>query len=1100
MVALMFGLLIATTSCRDEPLFDMEEIGEGIGDIRATVSFLQPEPALESRAAGNAVGTVSDMWVVLYEINPTGGTDFYGKYHVSAGGYGYQCNQTGNSSEPSDAETGDNLGATGERTPHADFRIDGIPFGKYKMYAVANVPDLSDEDVATEEALKSKNFTWKTTVSENNAMFGYFTSATGQTSQGFDAPVLYVNRKTVDLHAWIKRMVSKVTVAFDPTGLKESVWVYVKSITIHDIPTDCRLGVNNTPDAASELITNGESINYYTAATADDHEKWSLVLSKGSGVQGSSHSNTANALYFFENMQGNYPGQKEYLKEQIPDETGTAIDAPDADGTNDYKDRIKYGSYIEVVGYYLSKNKEKLSSGPIRYRFMLGKDITYNYDAERNFHYKLTLKLRGFANEADWHISYTEQTPTVFTPDKYYISYLYGQSLQFPVRVLTGDDNVRKYKVKAEIIENNWCPFDEPTNSLPPTSVGSMTNINGMAWNKAAYDNVYKKYDTVSKQCAFGFLSLRQPTAGFLYPAGTNQNTMYGSDTNDKLISYYTTNKIGEAEYSLATDGTFNIDGKSNQGSYSVKYDAQDKSVSLLVPMYTRQEKMVPMTDFSGNNPYSRYMRKATVRFTLWDGDKQVAFKDEDGNDIMQRDVPILQVRRVENPKAIYRAHDKTDPFDVTLMIVPNAEDNTTTFEALTSDGPWRASILADPNGLIKLTKDGQTVTSAGQYITGVTDSEIAFTYQPNGTIGADETRCGIILVEYHDYACRHLIFVRQGYNKGVTLGDATWSCFNVYATGKSTTSYVPEDLTTVSVATTASPLSIGSYLKRNQYNYSIREANNDQYGWMKSVTGKDLSVAYLDGTTVKTKNAQWGNIQGYAWRSYDGASYRYDKQWADTWNGVGAQKDKTFTVPTAAQYQSIIDKQLDHGYGVAYADGASATATSIADAFGFTDYNNDNNNGSGSAKGTRVCVVYNRSNGDNVLFPMGNEGQARRPISVKAVSGTESLVAVMPDTGPGALSYSGFRGVLQNSDYRPLTYNIYRHAGAVYWVKQPIHSGNNATYTKFNSAFASWDVGYFTFVFNHYDYGSLGGYLDGSKTCTTATSSDALPIKLIYK
>lgn len=96
---------------------------------------------------------------------------------------------------------------------------------------------------------------------------------------------------------------------------------------------------------------------------------------------------------------------------------------------NDFKDRVLYGSYIEVEGYYKSDNREMMSEGKIIYRFMLGKDVTYNYDAERNYHYKLTLRFNNWANDADWHIVYEEPTPSVYTPNIYYISYLYNQDL-----------------------------------------------------------------------------------------------------------------------------------------------------------------------------------------------------------------------------------------------------------------------------------------------------------------------------------------------------------------------------------------------------------------------------------------------------------------------------------------------------------------------------------------------------------------------------------------------------------------------------------------------------------------------------------------------
>ena len=62
----------------------------------------------------------------------------------------------------------------------------------------------------------------------------------------------------------------------------------------------------------------------------------------------------------------------------------------------------------------------------------------------------------------------------------------------------------------------------------------------------------------------------------------------------------------------------------------------------------------------------------------------------------------------------------------------------------------------------------------------GSTGSEIRFTCQPAGTIGEDQSRCGIILVRYHNLSCYHHIFVRQGYAPIRVAGSAKWHTFNL--------------------------------------------------------------------------------------------------------------------------------------------------------------------------------------------------------------------------------------------------------------------------------------------------------------------------------
>ena len=1165
---LIFSLALFCSGCVDDTFRDFNmEYGEGEADLKVKVAFENLSPALDTRAAGNAIGPVDNLQMVIYRVE-NGNTSFH-KRVVCNDLPDYKLTSQGNSAEPSDKETGNNqlsggqFESTGERTDHAEFSIQDLPYGVYKIYAVANVPGLTDEQCKTEESLKSIQFAWNPDVAANNAMFGYFTREPRKSSD-FDAPLVLVNAPNVDIHSWIKRLASKVTVAFDPSGLKEAVTVYIKSVTIHDIPDSCRLGVKNTP-GEGHIIHDGETINYFDAGNEKDYTKWKIKLQKGSGMKGSNHSNTDNALFFFENMQGNYPGQKDYLKEQIPEETGNLVDTPvtNPDGsTNDYKDRIKYGTYIEVIGYYVSKNSEKMSSGNIKYRFMLGKDIMYDYNAERNYHYKLTLKLRGFANEADWHISYVEPTPSLYTPDQYYISYLYGQESYLPVRVITDDvENSSRYTLVAEIIENPWWPTDEDNNVR--VTVGRGNDPNGFAWMKSAVFNLplcvqgvlsspmYKAgkehvgnkdeytyaYDATNNDRDYvGFLSLRKPEMAnnkytdIEFPGVTDSHS-YGANYNAALKTYYYSHNVPYAAYSLE-EGKRNVGlyengifttGSDLDGKYEVSKD-QDGSITLKVPMYTRPLKMVAGSDFTGNNPYSSYIRRAVVRFKLLDQNgKPVPFTDLANNDekVEYRDVPIVQVRRVENPKAIYRAHNNNSPFHVVLMHRTDKDYDVPadSFEPFESDGPWRASIMAcssNGNNFVTLTTpDGQSINKEGEYIYGKTGSVIDFTYTPTGSCGANETKCAIILVEYHDYTCNHMIFVRWGYNKGVTLGNANWSLYQVYAAkgGNANSSYEPEDgnKKTVKVVPTQSPLSIGSFLKRCQYNWSIREASSA--GWLDDVTELDLdkdgkvqydrnsvekykakqllSIAQFNGTSVSHVSASWSDIQGFGWYNYGHSEERYTRTWADIWEGKVNGVTKQFTVPTVENFKKLQEK-CDFGFGIAYADGATETAKLLTDAY---EYRDDNNSGVTSTKGMRVCVAYDSSTGLNILFPIGASGHGRRTADgAYAFSIPNDKYGFSKSALPGAMSYGGMATVLWGdiNKYRPITYNHYRTPGALYWVKTPQFVAG-----KENDSFASWDINYFTLTFNNYAHNSLAGFSGGKTNATKC--SDALPIKLIY-
>lgn len=1144
------------TACEDELPYVSPEIGEGEATINAEVEFRSLEPALESRAAGNAVDKINELWVVIYNVKADGSdAGLYDKVRLYRASDDYtlpysdfQIDQTGNSTYPgptSSPSGADNVGpddgeisGSGQKTPHATFKLNNIPYGRYKIFAVANV-DLTDVDCSTVDALRSTRFEWDTDVTKDNQMFGYFTESSLQTSRA-EAPVLTLNQPAMSFHSWIRRLVSKVTVSFDPSGLKEAVRIYIKSVTIRDIPLSCALGEKNSPDASDEIITYGDSLTYYNPGQYADKffKDWKIVLSKGSGPQGETgHTESDPALYFFENMQGNYENNPAYDKRQQTagdDKVGESIIKPDRDDKgnikNDFKDRVEYGTYIEVKAYYDSFNKDKISSGPITYRFMLGKNSTFNYDAERNYHYKLTLKFRGWANEADWHINYKEYTPTLLTPEPYYISYLYGQKMDFPARVILPPTEDRsQYVVKAEIVENNWWPWDRdvenpdgtkgarPAQFVPDGADHGLKLINGFAWNEPAMTVYpYQKYTPEDYKKDPDFIYNGSNYVGFLSLQEIKETSIptsvsgYGTAANNFLKDYYKASSIPIKEYRL------------NDAKYTT-YDDIDKSISLKIPMYTREKQMVNATDFTGNNPFNNFYRFARVRFTLWKNGVQIPYTNADGKEETERLATIYQVPRIENPKVIYRDWYNDDAFDIKLLLPSVLDANgQITYRPFKSDGPWRASILCETEQFIQITgKDGKTKTAVGDYINGSTDEIIEFTYKPSGKLTSSNlTRCGIIKVEYNDYNCIHLIFVRQGYHAGVKLGTATWSCYNVYSSrGASTNlnSYETEgNVAQAQVVLTKNPLSIGSFYKRNQYNYGILESNNNTYPWMTNIGTLTTTHVGSDNKLAATRAATWANIRGAAWN-------RRTQAWATEWNAVDGvyENGVKFAVPTAAHFISLMNN-CQYGYGIAYADGSTSTAETLDAAGGFIDSNNDGKDDNpvvsgttSSARGVRVCVVYDDSDGKNILFPVGATGQGRRaqsapyigpanenngpfwvPMSPWANWVDATKTALTNTLKAGTLAYGGMANVLagDGNRYRPLTYNLLRQSGALYWINVPNFINNTR-----NDSYGAWDINYNTVRFNPHDYGSLGGNTGTSLTAANDIT-DAMPIKLIYK
>lgn len=418
---LLCMLFISTVSCKDDLYIDDEKIGEGECVINGTVKFKPLIPTLNgnSRSVGNAIKAINSLCVLLYDDEER---KLVNKYLVDY----TVTNIDRKSDNKTESISGENttLPSAESETPRATFQLT-IPYGKYYIYAVANMGDLSGykEAIQTIEGLESISLQWnQESIKDNNQMFGYFFS---EAIDGKALP-LTIDQKNLTLQAWVRRAVSKVTVAFDGSKLEEGVSIYLKSVSIKDIPTECYLGKPSTvvkgavndDENYGDLIENGESIMY--AEGSAYNESWPACITKdkpfyyyidnekkGESVSrdayvgkekeyaGKAHGENNEALFFFENMQGE--GQD---KRQKDEDNDGKPDTPD----DAIKDGKPYGTYIEVEAFYNSDNPECLGSGVIKYRFMLGKNITTNYDAERNHHYKLTLVFNRFANDPDWHI------------------------------------------------------------------------------------------------------------------------------------------------------------------------------------------------------------------------------------------------------------------------------------------------------------------------------------------------------------------------------------------------------------------------------------------------------------------------------------------------------------------------------------------------------------------------------------------------------------------------------------------------------------------------------------------------------------------------
>lgn len=407
---IVFLTSLVVAGCHDE-LMEEEITGDGGTSIYATLDFKPMSSALaRTRAAGDALKDITSLHVLVYDYEKQNLIERY-TWKIE----GYDVSDENRSGE--DAENGKSAETS---TRRATFKLPGnIDFGKYYIYAVANIPDLLTaykENIRTVDGLKSLPLTWDSgDVSANGQMLGCFTRASVPSSSDESVEL---NEKNVTLHAWLRRAASKVTVAFDGSGLKDGVSIYLKALRIKNIPQSCLLGRDNTVTDSKDIIETGEEIDYGPAHITKDQPFYPGVRQDdGSWTMApDAHSETSSgSLFFYENKQGKGPDkqQKDANKDGILDEIYKYTDKP-------------YATYIEVDAYYESANPERPGMCNITYRFMLGQDVSTDYDAKRNCHYKLTLRFNGFADEPDWRIDYVTrlwatQPETVDYRGKYFV-------------------------------------------------------------------------------------------------------------------------------------------------------------------------------------------------------------------------------------------------------------------------------------------------------------------------------------------------------------------------------------------------------------------------------------------------------------------------------------------------------------------------------------------------------------------------------------------------------------------------------------------------------------------------------------------------------
>lgn len=1076
-------LTLLTIGCKDDWDLNGEQMVEGDAKLSITVAFNQEHTEIGTRSTqpeptggdkGDMMDNINTLYMVIY--NKDG--KLCGTYPIYGNNLTPHENVSNVNYELTDNRTEDEKGQglQNEQTGKVTFDLK-LSSGYYYLYAIANVDDFENKDISTREKLKALEFAWDNTLTANNSqMFGIFALASNRNAT--DDEPLAISATTTNLHCWVRRLASKVTIAFDGSDLYDNVQIYITNIAIKDIPKICTLGIPNTPgpdnkeeseiekrqkryDASHGVIETGKSIQIqtlpedkssvipdnYLHICNDKHPYLGIDQDKGSIEN--AHGHKALSLFFYENMQGTG-------KDKAQSQSGNKIDFPNPDmgivGTG-WKDEMAYGTYVEVEGFYrCPSNSSHLGYGPIKFRYMLGQKPEEgkpdnNYDAKRNTHYKLTLKFKGYGNDADWHIDY-EERPGIYITSPQYISYLYNKSMMASVKIV--GEIQPGTTLHAEIVgttsetngdranETFWRPWGNGTEEYPDPSREDVVNPGNEGGSYYWKGEVYKDGPWNS------FLSLRK-TQLLVISDGEDK---YADKAKNK--EYFIENNKGTREYAIE-QGPHESEDDLYRVEYTKNIENSVKERIFYIPLYTRAKVLHVRTGYSGNNPYVAYPRKAKIKF--WANIKN----PETGNYEKQETyLEIIQVRRIVNPKGIWRdEHNaQSKPFHVRLLRLPNEEEDFVSFD---SQGGWCADVVQGEDNIISLstTKEGSGINALPQHgvthIEGATEHPIDFTINFNGNKG-----CAIVRVKYHNYTCEHDIFCSVG-NDPVKLTETTsetdnrviwWNTRNVYRFDNDNTPILTE-----------TPIEEGSLFRRTNYT-AILASNNETYGLGEKPN--DLEVIEKTSTTSTSKT--WDALRP------TGTNYN---SWSIAGNEerIATIKDFYTLVPQDPNDMSFPIKQA---YGVLYGDGAAGVEYKRTDAYGYM-----RKDGTTSSKGMQGCFVYNKNTCKHIFLPIGASGHGHR----KHSGGWRN------EDQDGTLRYATRSNRFDLRDpgtiqYQPLFYDLYRRPGAIYWCRNRLDDNQTGNQS------SAFDINFFTM--------SFGGYNNDAASANDGSNSHACFIRTV--
>lgn len=1087
-------LLLPLAACQDRWDTAWGEYVEGTANMNVTIAFDRETPVqLQTRATGgdrgDAIQDINSFCMVIYKLKSNDGTDkewelpeVYPVYGCGATHQDVTNVSYDGQSDNRNEEEKDN-GFQDSASGKLEFNLK-LHSGRYLIYGVANMGMLEGRDYSTPDKLKSIEVEWRQGDAVlNNQMFGVFSLTPDRNAYYSTDQDVLISANTKTVHCWLLRLASKVTVAFDGSELYDDVNVFIESITLRDIPRRCTLGKDNEPGKGldgtkkavrDQVLLDGDTVTIQDPVMDDGHvispdnfihvcnKKHKYMDGDTVSVLDKVHSQQApHSLFFYENMQGEGKSKKQ-------SQDGVKIDYPDwqeGDDTSGWKDNKPFGTYVEVKGYYqcASRDGVHMSSGPITYRFMLGQDTDKDYNAKRNTHYKLTLKLKGYANDYDWHIDYVSESG-IYIVSPQYISYLYNKKMMAHLRIV-GEIDPNDPHIYASIVGNDASElvdagFPDGAKNGIASEEGSKDKTYWQPWGDGSVDfptipsGVIAPGTTVNDGPWNSFLSLRQTNTikitppGFgnaasqAVPAETKYNQTYWNTYDKGWRIYDIVNPSGDA--TMANDGSYSVTEVGGTGG-------QVTERILVFPLYTRAKELVTKTGFTGNNPYFEHPRKMKIRFSAH-------MRTQNGYEWKHVYLNVIQVRRIENPKGIWRKAGSTEPFHVTLMRLP---EQGVDYKSFKSVGKWSAEIVEGGDNIITLstTTEGSGDNKPQHYMTrieGESECPVDFTINFNGSKGF-----AIIKVRYHNYTCEHDIFCRNGYDD-VDINDdgVMWSSFNVHHFENGDEPVL-----------TQSPIEGGSLFRRGSYT-AILEENDGAIGTARS----SYSVILPDG---KEGSRTWEQLA--AEQANHVQDWKIDSKITDSQRHI-ATIDNYYTLVSTFPdaISGVTGDDLDHkikkAYGVVYADGAQEVQESFEMATGY-DREED---GVESSKGMRGVIVYNRFTHKQLFLPVGKTGNGRR----KANNGAWAPTPKDPNGGLRYASRSALADAMRT--YTPLFYDLCIRPGAIYWCEKRLPSiaqltvkvkedengqlvENTYTYSDVRQS-SALDINYFTMGFEGFE------------------------------